>query len=175
MKKYAVFQKDTKQLMNVLIGLIFTALSIFIFAYGLLTKETAVALIGFLGLAFFGTIGALTLKVLLRGKILVLLTGKGFYDYTTPVSPQDQCVPWSLVEEIKFQDKYERQVISVFLKDAEAFYEALPIVRRKAAEESIKAGHGAVNIILENAKDETPDNLMMEMRKYLRFAREQEG
>lgn len=164
---YVVYQSKWKQLGLSLVGVLMTLASLFVLVGGLTERQYVAALVGLVGLLFFGFCTVVIIRQLFVGKQLVVLTDDGFFDYTSATATKDLLIPWDQIEKIENKSLAQQTFVSVYLRDSEELFSGLSTFQKKAIAANKRMGFGDININLQNAKQCTDAQLIVRMDAYL--------
>lgn len=169
-EEFVVYQSKSKQFLMIILAITMTMASIFLIVskdleVGFLGFRVpyVVSLVGVFGLIFFGFALFHFIKQLLIGKIIVILTGEGFYDYSSALATKDRLILWKDVADIGVFTISGQDFISVQLNNREEFLDSLSTITRKAAQANLKLGSYEINITLQSAKKVTIQELLFQM------------
>lgn len=164
---YVVYQSKWKQLGLSLVGVLMTLAGLFVLVGGLTERQYVAALVGLIGLLFFGFCTVVIIRQLFVGKQLVVLTDEGFFDYTSATATKDLLIPWDQIEKIENKSLAQQTFVSVYLRDSEELFSGLSTFQKKAIAANKRMGFGDININLQNAKQCTDAQLIVRMDTYL--------
>lgn len=164
---YVVYQSKWKQLGLSLVGVLMTLAGLFVLVGGLTERQYVAALVGLVGLLFFGFCTVVIIRQLFVGKQLVVLTDDGFFDYTSATATKDLLIPWDQIEKIENKSLAQQTFVSVYLRDSEELFSGLSTFQKKAIAANKRMGFGDININLQNAKQCTDAQLIVRMDAYL--------
>lgn len=164
---YVVYQSKWKQLGLSPVGVLMTLAGLFVLVGGLTERQYVAALVGLVGLLFFGFCTVVIIRQLFVGKQLVVLTDEGFFDYTSATATKDLLIPWDQIEKIENKSLAQQTFVSVYLRDSEELFSGLSTFQKKAIAANKRMGFGDININLQNAKQCTDAQLIVRMDAYL--------
>lgn len=164
---YVVYQSKWKQLGLSLVGVLMTLAGLFVLVGGLTERQYVAALVGLVGLLFFGFCTVVIIRQLFVGKQLVVLTDEGFFDYTSATATKDLLIPWDQIEKIENKSLAQQTFVSVYLRDSEELFSGLSTFQKKAIAANKRMGFGDININLQSAKQCTDAQLIVRMDAYL--------
>lgn len=165
--EYVVYQSKWKQFGLSLVGVLMTLAGLFVLVGGLTERQYVDALVGLVGLLFFGFCTVVIIRQLFVGKQLVVLTDEGFFDYTSATATRDLLIPWDQIEKIENKSLAGQTFVSIYLRDPEELFSGLSTFQKKAIAANKRMGFGDININLQNAKQCTDAQLIVRMDAYL--------
>lgn len=172
-EEFVVYQSKGKQLLLIFLAVIMTGVSVFLIFpqdldVGFLggSGSFLIPLVGIIGTIFFCFCLGYSIKLLLLGKPVVILTKEGFYDYSSALATKDRLIPWKDVTDIGVFNVSGQNFISIRLENREEFLASLSTITRKAAQANLKLGSYEINITMQSAKNVSLEELLMHMAEY---------
>ncbi len=162
-----VYQSKMKQVGLSLLGLGMVVLSLFVAFAGSIESNYLILTLGILSAVFFGICDIYIFKQLIKGKELVILTDDGFYDYSSAIATNDLLVSWSDVDRIQSKQVINQTFVSIYLKTPDKYLSQLSSYKQKLIAANIEMGLGEINIVLQNAKNCSQEELIELMNGYL--------
>ncbi|MBS7578347.1 MULTISPECIES: STM3941 family protein [unclassified Enterococcus] len=164
--EFVVYQSKLKQVGLSFLGFIMVFMSLLVCLGGLLEHKYLLIIIGLVGFIFFGMCEAFIVKQVFKGKKLVILNSKGFFDYSSALATKDMLIPWSSIYKIENKSMINQQFVSIYLRDSESFLQKLSSLQKKAIQANIKMGFGEINITLQSSKKCTNEQLIEKMNQF---------
>lgn len=173
MSDYIVYKSRLKQISFVLMGIFLILISVGGGTAGWQEKSWGYVLLGALGVVFFSFFEFSLIRMFFTGNELLILTDKGFYDFSSIIATRGKLIPWSSVQMIQIIHTGGWKYVSVYLKDSEAFAAPQSRLRRMINKSNLNGGFGMINITLQLAKHRDDDEVLKQMEDRLGEYRKQ--
>ncbi|MDU5470248.1 MAG: STM3941 family protein [Peptoniphilus harei] len=125
-------------------------------------------LIGLFGTLFFGSATLFYFKNIFVSKPILIINNDGFYDNSSILSMKNSLISWDSVRKIKNMPIMGQGMVSIFMKDQDAYLAKLPLFKRLITKMNIALGYGEITINMNQIKDmdgEELTEIMIEYRK----------
>ncbi|MEY8258109.1 STM3941 family protein [Erysipelotrichaceae bacterium 66-17] len=165
--EHIVYQSKLKQAGLSVLGIFMVFMSLMVFLGGVIETNWLMLIIGLIALVFFGFCEFYIVKQLFHGKKLVVLTEKGFYDYSTATATKDRLIPWNEIAQIEDKSIMNQSFVSVTLKDPDKLLSSLSGLQKKSIAANVKLGFGQINVNLQSAKQCDNQQLIAMMKEFM--------
>ena len=138
------------------------------FCSGSILYKIFTFIFGAFGVLFFGAGTLFCIKNIFIIKSTLILDNDGFYENSSIVSMKNTLISWDSVSKIKNMPMMGQGMVSVFMKDQEAYLEKLPIFKRLITKMNLALGYGEITINMnqiQNMDGEELTEIMNEYRK----------
>lgn len=164
-KKIVIKQSTSKQLLYVLLSIIMTATSVYVFSSSrlLFGIKYMNKIIGIAGIIFFGVGSIILLKGFINPKDILIIDQDGITDNSSNVSIG--FVPWNEIKSVYLENIGNDDFISIDLENFEEKLEKLPLYKRKAINANLKLGYSPILINVHLTKYK-PVEVLDIIRKY---------
>lgn len=101
-------------------------------------------------------------------KPILIINNDGFYDNSSILSMKNSLISWDSVRKIKNMPIMGQGMVSIFMKDQDAYLYKLPLFKRLITKMNIALGYGEITINMNQIKDmdgEELTEIMIEYRK----------
>ena len=122
--------------------------------------------IGLFGTLFFGAATLLYLKNIFVNKPTLIINNDGFYENTSISSMKNSLISWDTVKKIKNMPMMGQGMVSIFMKDQDAYLDKLPVFKRLITKMNIKLGYGEITINMNQIKNMDGEELTEIMNEY---------
>ncbi len=125
-------------------------------------------IIGLFGTLFFGSATLFYFKNIFVSKPILIINNDGFYDNSSILSMKNSLISWDSVRKIKNMPIMGQGMVSIFMKDQDAYLAKLPLFKRLITKMNIALGYGEITINMNQIKDmdgEELTEIMIEYRK----------
>lgn len=123
-------------------------------------------LIGLFGTLFFGAATLVYIKNIFVNKQTLIINNDGFYENTSISSMKNSLISWDSVRKIKNMPMMGQGMVSIFMKDQDAYLDKLPLFKRLITKMNIKLGYGEITINMNQIKDMDGEELTEIMNEY---------
>ena len=161
-----------KNLIFSLLSIFMTSLAVFMLLSGLYEGNILYAIdlifIGLIGTLFFGAATLFYFKNIFVSKPILIINNDGFYDNSSILSMKNSLISWDSVRKIKNMPIMGQGMVSIFMKDQDAYLYKLPLFKRLITKMNIRLGYGEITINMNQIKDmdgEELTEIMIEYRK----------
>ena len=172
-----------KNIILSLLGILMTSMSAFMLLSGLygsslhigsrlyevsILYSIFIILIGLFGTLFFGATTLFYIKNIFIIKPNLILENDGFYENSSILSMKNSLISWDSVRKIKNMPIMGQGMVSIFMKDQDAYLYKLPLFKRLITKMNIALGYGEITINMNQIKDmdgEELTEIMIEYRK----------
>lgn len=137
--------------------------NIYIFLYSIFR-----ILIGLFGTLFFGAGTLFCIKNIFKSKPTLILENDGFYENSSMLSMKNTLISWDSVRKIKNMPMMGQGLVTIFLKDQDAYLDKLSLFKRLLTKMNIGMGYEEITISMnqiENMDGEELTEIMNEYRK----------
>ena len=165
--EHIVYQSKLKQAGLSVLGIFMVFMSLMVFLGGVIETNWLMLIIGLIALVFFGFCEFYIVKQLFHGKKLVVLTEKGFYDYSTATATKDRLIPWNEIAQIEDKSIMNQSFVSVTLKDPDKLLSSLSGLQKKSIAANVKLGFAQINVNLQSAKQCDNQQLIAMMKEFM--------
>lgn len=146
---------------------IMSAVIIFIGFYsGSILYKIFTLIFGAFGVLFFGAATFLCIKNIFVRKPILIIDNEGFYDNSSIASLKNSLISWDLVSKIKNMPMMGQGMVSIFMKDQEAYLEKLPIFKRLITKMNLALGYGEITINMNQIQNMDGEELTQTMNEY---------
>ncbi|MDU2545090.1 MAG: STM3941 family protein [Finegoldia magna] len=122
--------------------------------------------IGLFGTLFFGAATLLYIKNIFVNKPTLIINNDGFYENTSISSMKNSLISWDTVKKIKNMPMMGQGMVSIFMKDQDAYLDKLPLFKRLITKMNIKLGYGEITINMNQIKNMDGEELTEIMNEY---------
>lgn len=159
-----------KNIILSLLGILMTIMSAIILLAGLyggnILYNIFIIFIGLFGTLFFGAATLFYIKNIFIIKPSLILENDGFYENSSILSMKNSLIRWDTVKKIKNMSLMGQGMISIFMKDHEAYLEKLPLFKRWLTKMNIALGYGEITINMNQIKNMDGEDLTETMNEY---------
>lgn len=134
-----------------------------------------IILIGLFGTLFFGAGTLIYIKNIFVSKPTLIINNDGFYENTTISSMKNSLISWDSVKKIKNMPTRGQGMVSIFMKDQDAYLDKLPLFKRLITKMNIKLGYGEITINMNQIKDMDGEELTKTMEEYRKNRRKRKS
>ena len=122
--------------------------------------------IGLFGTLFFGAATLLYIKNIFVNKPTLIINNDGFYENTSISSMKNSLISWDKVKKIRNMPMMGQGMVSIFMKDQDAYLDKLPVFKRLITKMNIKLGYGEITINMNQIKNMDGEELTEIMNEY---------
>ena len=159
-----------KNLIFSLLSIFMTSLAVFMLLSGLYEDNILYAIdlifIGLIGTLFFGAAILIYIRNIFIIRPVLILENDGFYENTTILSMKNSLISWDSVRKIKNMPMMGQGMVSIFMKDQDAYLNELPLFKRLITKMNIRLGYGEITINMNQIKDMDWEELTEIMNEY---------
>ena len=170
-----------KNIILSLLGILMTSMSAFMLLSGLygsslhigsrlyevsILYSIFIILIGLFGTLFFGTTTLFYIKNIFIIKPNLILENDGFYENSSILSMKNSLISWDSVRKIKNMPMMGQGMLSIFMKDQDAYLNELPLFKRLITKMNIALGYGEITINMNQIKNLDGEELAKTMNEY---------
>lgn len=159
-----------KNIILSLLSIFMTSLAVFMLLSGLYEGNILYAIdyifIGLIGTLFFGAATLIYIRYIFIIRPVLILENDGFYENTTILSMKSSLISWDEVKKIKNMPMMGQGMVSIFMKDQDAYLDKLPLFKRLITKMNIKLGYGEITINMNQIKDMDGEELTEIMEEY---------
>ena len=170
-----------KNIILSLLGILMTSMSAFMLLSGLygsslhigsrlyevsILYSIFIILIGLLGTLFFGATTLFYIKNIFIIKPNLILENDGFYENSSILSMKNSLISWDSVRKIKNMPMMGQGMVSIFMKDQDAYLNELPLFKRLITKMNIALGYGEITINMNQIKNLDGEELAKTMNEY---------
>lgn len=123
-------------------------------------------LIGLFGTLFFGAATLFYIKNIFVNKPTLIINNDGFYENTTISSMKNSLISWDKVKKIRNMPMMGQGLVSIFMKDQDAYLDKLPLFKRLITKMNIALGYGEITINMNQIKNMDGEELTEIMEEY---------
>lgn len=146
---------------------IMSAVIIFIGFYsGSILYKIFTLIFGAFGVLFFGAGTLFYIKNIFIIKPTLILDNDGFYENSSIVSMKNTLISWDSVSKIKNMPMMGQGMVSIFMKDQEAYLDKLPIFKRLITKMNLALGYGEITINMNQIQNMDGEELTQTMNEY---------
>ena len=153
-----------------LMGIFMTIMSAVIiligFCSGGILYKVFTFIFGAFGVLFFGAGTLFCIKNIFIIKPTLILDNDGFYENSSIVSMKNTLISWDSVSKIKNMPMMGQGMVSIFMKDQEAYLEKLPIFKRLITKMNLALGYGEITINMNQIQNMDGEELTETMNEY---------
>lgn len=153
-----------------LMGIFMTIMSAVIiligFCSGSILYKVFTFIFGAFGVLFFGAGTLFCIKNIFIIKPTLILDNDGFYENSSIVSMKNTLISWDSVSKIKNMPMMGQGMVSIFMKDQEAYLEKLPIFKRLITKMNLALGYGEITINMNQIQNMDGEELTETMNEY---------
>ena len=132
-------------------------------------------LIGLFGTLFFGAATLFYIKNIFVNKPTLIINNDGFYENTSISSMKNSLISWDKVKKMKNMPMMGQGMVSIFMKDQDAYLDKLPVFKRLITKMNIKLGYGEITINMNQIKDMDGEELTEIMEEYRKNRRKRKS
>ena len=124
--------------------------------------------LGLFGTLFFGSATLFYFKNIFVSKPILIINNDGFYDNSSILSMKNSLIRWDSVRKIKNMPMMGQEMVSIFMKDQDAYLDKLSLFKRWLTKMNIGMGYGEITINMNqinNLDGEELTEIMNEYRK----------
>ena len=159
-----------KNLIFSLLSIFMTSLAVFMLLSGLYEDNILYAIdlifIGLIGTLFFGAAILIYIRNIFIIRPVLILENDGFYENTTILSMKNSLISWDEVKKIKNMTMMGQGMVSIFMKDQDAYLAKLTLFKRLITKMNIRLGYGEITINMNQIKDMDGEELTEIMNEY---------
>ncbi|MDU3136425.1 MAG: STM3941 family protein [Anaerococcus prevotii] len=170
-----------KNIILSLLGILMTSMSAFMLLSGLygsslhigsrlyevsILYSIFIILIGLFGTLFFGATTLFYIKNIFIIKPNLILENDGFYENSSILSMKNSLISWDSVRKIKNMPMMGQGMVSIFMKDQDAYLNELPLFKRLITKMNIALGYGEITINMNQIKNLDGEELAKTMNEY---------
>ena len=170
-----------KNIILSLLGILMTSMSAFMLLSGLygsslhigsrlyevsILYSIFIILIGLFGTLFFGATTLFYIKNIFIIKPNLILENDGFYENSSILSMKNSLISWDSVRKIKNMHIMGQGMVSIFMKDQDAYLYKLPLFKRLITKMNIALGYGEITINMNQIKTMNGEELTKTMNEY---------
>lgn len=170
-----------KNIILSLLGILMTSMSAFMLLSGLygsslhigsrlyevsILYSIFIILIGLFGTLFFGATTLFYIKNIFIIKPNLILENDGFYENSSILSMKNSLISWDSVRKIKNMPMMGQGMLSIFMKDQDAYLNELPLFKRLITKMNIALGYGEITINMNQIKNLDGEELAKTMNEY---------
>lgn len=159
-----------KNLIFSLLSIFMTSLAVFMLLSGLYEDNILYAIdlifIGLIGTLFFGTAILIYIRNIFIIRPVLILENDGFYENTSILSMKNSLISWDEVKKIKNMHMMGQGMVSIFMKDQDAYLAKLTLFKRLITKMNIRLGYGEITINMNQIKDMDGEELTEIMNEY---------
>lgn len=159
-----------KNLIFSLLSIFMTSLAVFMLLSGLYEGNILYAIdlifIGLIGTLFFGAATLIYIRNIFIIRPVLILENDGFYENTTILSMKSSLISWDEVKKIKNMPMMGQGMVSIFMKDQDAYLAKLTLFKRLITKMNIRLGYGEITINMNQIKDMDGEELTEIMNEY---------
>lgn len=153
-----------------LMGIFMTIMSAVIiligFCSGSILYKVFTFIFGAFGVLFFGAGTLFCIKNIFIIKPTLILDNDGFYENSSIVSMKNTLISWDSVSKIKNMPMMGQGMVSIFMKDQEAYLDKLPIFKRLITKMNLALGYGEITINMNQIQNMDGEELTETMNEY---------
>lgn len=127
--------------------------------------------VGLFGTLFFGAATLFYIRNIFIIRPVLILENDGFYENTSIVSMKNSLISWDEVKKIKNMPMMGQGMVSIFMKDQDAYLDKLPLFKRLITKMNIRLGYGEITINMNQIKDMNGEELTDTMKEYRKNCR----
>lgn len=151
---------------------IMSAVIIFIgFCSGSILYKIFTLIFGAFGVLFFGAATLLCIKNIFVRKPILIIDNEGFYDNSSIASLKNSLISWDSVSKIKNMPMMGQGMVSIFMKDQEAYLDKLSLFKRLLTKMNIGMGYGEITINMNQIQNMDGEQLTETMNEYRKNCR----
>ena len=170
-----------KNIILSLLGILMTSMSAFMLLSGLygsslhigsrlyevsILYSIFIILIGLFGTLFFGATTLFYIKNIFIIKPNLILENDGFYENSSILSMKNSLISWDSVRKMKNMPMMGQGMVSIFMKDQDAYLNELPLFKRLITKMNIALGYGEITINMNQIKNLDGEELAKTMNEY---------
>ena len=170
-----------KNIILSLLGILMTSMSAFMLLSGLYGSSLHIGsrlyevsilysififLIGLFETLFFGATTLFYIKNIFIIKPNLILENDGFYENSSILSMKNSLISWDSVRKIKNMPMMGQGMVSIFMKDQDAYLNELPLFKRLITKMNIALGYGEITINMNQIKNLDGEELAKTMNEY---------
>ena len=179
-----------KNIILSLLGILMTSMSAFMLLSGLygsslhigsrlyevsILYSIFIILIGLFGTLFFGATTLFYIKNIFIIKPNLILENDGFYENSSILSMKNSLISWDSVRKIKNMPMMGQGMVSIFMKDQDAYLNELPLFKRLITKMNIALGYGEITINMNQIKNLDGEELAKTMNEYRKNRRKRKS
>lgn len=153
-----------------LMGIFMTIMSAVIiligFCSGSILYKIFTLIFGAFGVLFFGAATLLCIKNIFVRKPILIIDNEGFYDNSSIASLKNSLISWNSVSKKKNMPMMGQGMVSIFMKDQEAYLDKLPIFKRLITKMNLALGYGEITINMNQIQNMNGEELTQTMNEY---------
>ena len=96
----------------------------------------------------------------------MILENDGFYENSSILSMKNSLISWDSVRKIKNMPMMGQGMVSIFMKDQDAYLNELPLFKRLITKMNIALGYGEITINMNQIKNLDGEELAKTMNEY---------
>ena len=108
-------------------------------------------------------------------KPVLIINKDGFYENTSMLSMKNSLVNWGSVRKIKNMPMMGQGMVSIFMKDQDAYLAKLTLFKRLVTKMNIRLGYGEITINMNQIKDMDGEELTEIMNEYRKNRRKRKS
>lgn len=132
----------------------------------IILDSIVVTFIGLFGTLFFGAGTLFYIKKIFVSKPSLIINNDGFYENTSMTSMKNYLISWDSVRKIKNMPMMGQGMVSIFMKDQDAYLDKLPLFKRLITKMNNAFGYGEITIIMNQIKGMDGEELTEIMNEY---------
>lgn len=153
-----------------LMGIFMTIMSAVIiligFCSGSILYKIFTLIFGAFGVLFFGAATLLCIKNIFVRKPILIIDNEGFYDNSSIASLKNSLISWDSVSKIKNMPMMGQEMVSIFMKEQDAYLNKLPLFKRWLTKMNIALDYGEITINMNQIKTMNGEELTKTMNEY---------
>lgn len=131
-----------KNIILSLLGILMTIISAFMLLAGLyggnILYNIFIIFIGLFGTLFLGAATLFYIRNIFIIKPVLILENDGFYENSSILSMKNSLISWDTVNKIKNMPMMGQGMVSIFMKDQDAYLDKLPLFKRLITKKLLK-------------------------------------
>ena len=132
-------------------------------------------IIGLFRTLFFGSTTLFYIKNIFMSKPVLIINNDGFYENTSISSMKNSLISWDSVRKIKNMPMMGQGMVSIFMKDQDAYLNELPLFKRLITKMNIALGYGEITINMNQIKNMDGEELTEIMEEYRKNRRKRKS
>lgn len=159
-----------KNIILSLLSILMTSMSVFILLLGLyggsLLYNIFTIFIGLFGTLFFALTTLFYIKNIFIIKPILILEKDGFYENSSILSMKNSLIRWDTIKKIKNMLMMGQEMVSIFMKEQDAYLNKLPLFKRWLTKMNIALDYGEITINMNQIKTMNGEELTKTMNEY---------
>lgn len=169
------FKNIILSLAGILMTLMSGFLLLIVYYSGSILYNIFTLIFGVFGVLFFGPATLFSIKNIFVSKPVLIINKDGFYENSSMLSMKNSLISWGSVRKIKNMPMMGQGMVSIFMKDQDAYLDKLPLFKRLITKMNIALGYGEVTINMNQIKNMDGEELTEIMNEYRKNRRKRKS